>query len=212
MSARARGAVRVAMAAFGLLIGVVFIIDAVQDASGLSSTAGGVTRRAMLLVAIGGLLKGLGLAGVFLSQAAEFREWSSWLRPMRPLGGVKIGFRDARRAARQINGLESYRAEEVPRLRQLAEYRVSSRRFSLPGRVGAVCLVVFFVGIVLAPPEIDIGSVTEAAFGQVFQVLGVVMTAVLVVACILSWRARTDAKAEAFLDSTAPSAGSVGGG
>lgn len=211
MGVKARWAVRIAMAAFGLLIGGVSIVDAVQDASGLGDAADGSARWAVLLMVIGGLLKGLGLAGVFVCQAAEFRDWSSWFRPVRPFPGTKVGFRGARRAARQLNGVESYRADEVPQLRRLAEYRVLLRRFNLAGRLAAISLIVFFVGIVLAPPGLDMGSVTEAEFGQVFRVLGVVMTVVLVVACIVSWRTTTDVKAEAFLERTAPVAEPVDG-
>lgn len=211
MSVKARWAVRIAMAAFGLLIAGVFIVDAVQDLSGLRVAADGSVRWAVLLMVIGGLLKGLGLGGVFVCQAAEFRDWSSWMRPVRPFPGARVGFRDARRAARQINGVESYQADEVPRLRRLAEYRVSLRRFNLVGRLAAVSLVVFFVGIVLAPPGLDIRSVTEAGFGQLFRVLGIVMTVVLVAACIVSWRTTTDAKAESFLERTTPVAERVDG-
>ena len=77
VSVRARWAVRVAMAAFGLLIGCFSIVVAVQDASDLGDAASEPARRAVLLMVVGGVLKGLGLAGVFVCQAAQFRDWSS---------------------------------------------------------------------------------------------------------------------------------------
>lgn len=204
MSGKARRTVRVAMAAFGLLLGGLSVFVAVDDASGLGAAPGETASREALLLVIGGVLKGLGLAGVFVCQAVGFRDWSSWLRPLRPAAGVEGGFRGARRAARQINGVESYRLEEVPQLRRLAKYRVSLRRLDLPARLASMSLVVFLVGIVLAPPGFAIASVTEAELAQVFRVLGVVMTVVLVVAIVVTWRMRTDPKAEAFLERTGP--------
>jgi len=204
VSVRARWTVRIAIVAFGVLIGGVSVVDAAMQASGLSSAPAGPARRAVLASVIGGLLKGLGLGGVFFCQAAEFRDWSSWSRPLRPLPGAGSGFRSARRAARQIDGVEPYGPDEVARLRQLAEHRVSLRRSTLAGRLAVVSLVVFFVGVVLSPPSLE--PVTGPVLGQVLRVLAIIMIVFLVAACVVSWRATTDKKAEAFLERTAPPA------
>jgi len=211
MSARARWAVRIVMAGFGLLIGGFSVIDAVQAATRLSTAEDDAAHRALLVLLIGGVLKGVGLAGVFVFQAIGFRDWATYRRPLRPFADGRGGVRAARRAGRQINGVEPYRADEIAQLRQFAEYRVSARELDLAGRAGAISLIVFFVGIGLAPPELGTGAATESVVGQAFRVLAIVMTVVLVTSCVVLWRGRPDRKAEAFLDRTALVPGSAEG-
>lgn len=204
MSRKARWAVRIAMAAFGLLIATIFIALALHTASGLDVDVDGAARRARLLQVIGGLFKGIGLGSLFVAQAVGFREWTSWLRPLTPFSGLRGGLGGARRARRQIDGVEPYSPKDVSPLRLLAEYRASARRLNGPARAGTVSLIVFFIGAIIAPPDYPTDPASVTVFGQVFRVVAVVMTAVLVTACVVTWRTQTDTKAEAFLQRTAP--------
>lgn len=196
--------VRAGLFLFALGLAAVFGLVAVRaTGQAVSWTADAAQKRSLLQAALGAWLKAVGIVGLYVSQAARFQDWSTFGLPFAPARG-RFGPRGGlRQAQRQIGGREPYGPQDVERLRSLAQYRVDMRRSNATvlARSGSISLLLFFVGIALAPPsEGDYGT----PFARVFQALAIVMIIGLVAGLLLS-RKRVDKEAEAFLARTADS-------
>jgi hypothetical protein len=154
----------------------------------------------------GQLATQIALIVLFLSQGVVV--WLTWVRPSAVLGGLNF----LRRAQRRINADAPYGADEhygtseLLELRWLAEDRLArsqSRLLSWARRIGALAVLAFFAGGVMAPPVFGAGVMAEATT-QVFRYLDVVLVLLGVVGVVQSWRTSTDVNARAFLDRTAP--------
>jgi hypothetical protein len=186
MGTLGRWVIRILLVAFGLFILVSFAVTALRSTS--------------TVAVVGNLSTGIGLFGLYTTYAVRFRDWSALMEPFRRTTGEPWGFRAGRRAQRQINGVEPYRDDEIASLRRLAQRRAASTRPSSSVWIVVACVVLFMVGIGLAPPRFPAGAQWE----MIFRIGAVVVLVMLAVAVVAAMRRRTDAKAEAFLERTQP--------
>lgn len=187
------------MIAAGVLIASVTFFTAVDAARSLSSVVDPAVRRRWQLHVVATLLRGMGLLGLFVTQAIAFRDWKTYFLPFIPMPGVPRSRRTFRRMDRQIEGREEYRPEDVPQLRELARRRLAGAASVL----STACLIVFSLGVALSP--LTLTPLTEDApsgVDRAFQVLGVILLVVLTPGLVTVGRYRR--AAQQFLERTSP--------
>ena len=191
------------MIVFGVLVAALYVVSAGETAAVLRSTSEPSLRQRLQLHLAASILRGVGLLGLYMSQALAFRDWKTFFLPFTPPAGLPRGRQARRRLFRQIEGQESYESDEVALLRRLAEWRVGLGTHTVSG----LSLIVFACGIALSPIGFTPGNppALVTPFERGFQILGVVL-AVATTASMVARRKATDRQAREFLEATQPAA------
>ena len=148
-----------------------------------------------VLRVVGNSLAALGWLGLCLSLAVGFRGWRETFAGVLPDPDVPGGYAGLRRSNRQINGAVPYEADEVPRLRGLAERRLSRAR-KPAGLSMTASTALLFAGLTMAPTALLPG------FNVAFRIVSVTLVVSSLYGIVTLYRKGPDPKAAAFLART----------